>query len=421
MELNGKRLLILAGADVHCKVIEAAKELGVRTIVTDYLTDSPGKKLADECLMFSITDVDGIVEYCKQNPVDGVLNFCNDTAQKPYQQICSRLGLPCYSTEKQVEVLTNKDLFKKTCISYGVDVIPEYTEEDLQSGSIEYPVVVKPTDSRGSRGVSRCSSAEELTAALQAAKAESKANRAIIEKCMYGKQDFSMTYFFVDGTPYLLRAGDRMLGLPEYGLDRQCSCMISPSKHIQMYLDCIADRIKKMLIGLGMKNGPVFMQGFIDGNTVRVYDPGIRFPGGDYEKVYRRVNGADIMKAMVHFAITGKMEIDTAVLENGFMLNGMSSIQLDLDAAPGLIARYDGLDKVAALPEVIFIAQKAFPGEQIPASGDVKQRIGEIGILVPNRPDVIFSSIEKILREIRVEDPDGKDLLLYQIDPQYFQ
>ena len=299
MDIRGKKLLVLAGSDVHCKVVDAARELGVYTIVTDYLQDSPAKKIADESQMFSITDVDSIVDFCKTNTVDGVLNFCNDTAQAPYQKICERLNVPCFCTEEQVQKLSNKRLFKQMCVENGVAVIPEYTEADVEANAIEYPVVVKPVDSRGSRGVQTCNSIDELKKAIEIAKRESKSGEIIIEKSMYGKQDFTMTYFFVDGVPYTIRAGDRYLGKKEYGLDRQCCGLVAPSKYTDWYMRSEDQKIKNMLVNLGLKYGPVFMQGFIDGDVLRVYDPGIRFPGGDYERVFKRIVGVDLMKAMV--------------------------------------------------------------------------------------------------------------------------
>ena len=115
MDLKGKRLLILAGATVHCKVVEAAKAMGVHTIVTDYLEHSPAKDMADEKWMLNIMDVDAIVERCKNEQVDGVLNFCIDPAQRPYAQICEKLGLPCYGTSEQVHIMTDKPSFKSFC------------------------------------------------------------------------------------------------------------------------------------------------------------------------------------------------------------------------------------------------------------------------------------------------------------------
>ena len=87
--LVGKKLLILAGVDVHVKIVNAAKALGVYTIVTDYLPieESPAKRVADEYWMLNIMDVDAIVSKCREEDVDGVLAYCIDPAQIHYQQI----------------------------------------------------------------------------------------------------------------------------------------------------------------------------------------------------------------------------------------------------------------------------------------------------------------------------------------------
>jgi len=63
--MDKKKLLILGGASVHVKVVEAAKKLGLYTIVTDYLENSPAKQIADKSYMFNIYDVDEIVQMCK--------------------------------------------------------------------------------------------------------------------------------------------------------------------------------------------------------------------------------------------------------------------------------------------------------------------------------------------------------------------
>ena len=124
-DLKDKKLLILAGVDVHVKLVLAAKALGVYTIVTDYLEpkESPAKLIADEFWMLNITDVDAIVEKCREQHVDGVLAYCIDPAQIPYQQICEKLELPCYGTKQQFEIMTDKHLFKDFCLKNGVEVV----------------------------------------------------------------------------------------------------------------------------------------------------------------------------------------------------------------------------------------------------------------------------------------------------------
>ena len=100
-QLRGKKLLILAGADVHVKIVRAAKKEGIYTIVTDYLDvkDSPAKQIADECWNLSITDVDAIADKCKDEKVNGVLNYCIDPAQIPYQQICEKLNFLSFASD----------------------------------------------------------------------------------------------------------------------------------------------------------------------------------------------------------------------------------------------------------------------------------------------------------------------------------
>lgn len=111
-----KNCLFLEGASIHCKVVEAAKALGIYTIVTDYLVDSPAKLMADEKWMLNITDIDEIVQKCKEEQVDGVLSVCIDPCQRPYQKICEKLNFPCFGNEEQFFTLTDKRAFKEFCI-----------------------------------------------------------------------------------------------------------------------------------------------------------------------------------------------------------------------------------------------------------------------------------------------------------------
>ena len=407
---KGKKLLILAGAAVHCKVVEAAKDMGVHTIVTDYLESSPAKEMADEKWMLNITDVDAIVERCREEHVDGVLNFCIDPAQRPYVQICERLGLPCFATSGQMHIMTDKPSFKEFCIENGLDVIPAYTPSDIENGNCEYPIFVKPTDSRGSRGQAVCYNKEEARIAIEQAKKESSNGGVVIEKFMQGKQDFSMTYFFANGKPHLTRTGDRYLGKIEDGLNKQCIGSVSPSFNTQMYLGNVHDRVVKALTRIGIKNGPIFMQGFVDGDTVRFYDPGLRFPGTDYEKLLLEATGINLMKELISFALGGDISDYEGKLAEGYLLDGKLSVQLLVSARAGTIATFDGIDEISAHPDVVTVSQRYFPGETIPPSGDVKQRICEIVILSDR--SCAKETAEWVYSKLKVLDSDGNDMLV---------
>lgn len=409
--LRGKKLLVLAGAGVHNKVVRAAKQLGIYVIVTDYLADSPAKQLADETWMYSITDVDAIVTRCKKEQVDGVMNFCIDPAQQPYQQICEKLGVPCIGTKEQVDILTDKRKFKDYCITHNVDVIPDYSEQDILNDKVEYPIFIKPIDSRGSRGQSICYTKNEAITGLEIAKKESNNKGYICEKYMDGKQDIGSAFYVIDGEPYLVKFGDRYLGEKEDNLDKQVICTKLPSAFAPIFEEKVMPRVKSMIRSLGIKFGPVFLQGFIDGDTVRYYDPAQRMPGGDYDLILKKATGFDTVSTWIHFALTGDPKIKIGNPENAYKLNGGTALLITIAVKPGKIAKIEGLDTILKHPNVVYGRQIISEGSEIPDSGDISQRVAAIGAYVPD-VNMISDTVNDIYNTYRVTDENGKDMII---------
>ena len=413
-----KKVLLLAGAGVHCKVVQAAKELGIYTIVTDNLDvkDAPAKRMADEFLNYDIYDTDKIVEYCKRNNVDGVLGFCIDPTQRPAQEICEKLGLPSFGTKEQVFALTDKNAFKALCEENGVDVITEYSEENLDE--IAYPVLVKPVDSRGSRGIVICRNKEELKQSLSVAKKESTNGKCIIEKYMGENQELTITYIVKNGEPNLISIGDRFPGKEADNLNRQNICVIQPSRYSDMYIKNVHQKVIRMIKALGIKNGPVFMQGFADDDTVRMFDPGIRFPGNEYERIYTKATGINPMKSILQYAIGGEIDDYNGSLKDSYLLNGKVAIQYMINVGPGTIGKFDGLEEIAQLPQIVDIQQRHFVGDVIENTGDIKHRAGEICLLCENNIEEIKKCILVIQKKLSVQSTDGKNMLISPFDVQ---
>ena len=415
-----RKLLVLAGADVHCKIVEAAKKMGIYTIVTDYLAveDSPAKQIADEYWQLNITDVDAIVNRCKEEQVDAVLAFCIDPAQIPYQQVCERLNIPCYGTADQFAIMTNKRRFKDFCIKHGVDVIPEYSLEDIKGDdnqNVKYPVLVKPSVSRGSRGQFVCNSAEEVDEAYPKAAAESSDGLALIERYMLGKQDMSFSYVVIGGEPYLLKIGDRILGNPEDNLERQQIATILPSVHTEEYRQKIEPNVKNMIKALGLDFGAVFLQGFYDDGHVYMYDPGLRFPGSDFDIVLRDTTGYDNMSTFVKFALTGDCKSQQGDPNGAYKLNGHCCLILSIASRPGIIAKFKGFDEIKSNPFVVSAGRRAFVGDEIPSTGDIKQRVAEFVVNLPSR-DQVTDFIEWVYSKLKILDTEGHDMIISKVN-----
>lgn len=407
-----KKLLILGGSSVNCKFIKAAKALGVYTIVTDNNENAPGKRIADESLNISVFNVDSIIDYCKANHVDGVANFSNTYSQLTQQKVCEILGLPSYGTYEQYIALTDKTAFKKLCTENGVDVIPEYREDCLDE--VEYPVLVKPADSSGSRGISVCRTKTELVHAVAKAKAESNNGKIIIEKFMEGKQDFSVEYYCINGNPYLVRASDRYVGLAEEGLNRKAVALVAPTKLIDFYVDSINPKVTAMIRALGVQNAPIFLQGFVDGNTVRFYDPGFRFAGLEYGKVLLKATGLDLMTISVLQTLGEDISQYAEQFEKAYELNGKTLISFSVSAKSGTISVFDGIDTIRQIPGVVEVSQLANVGDFIPPRGDVAQKIVEIDVLT--KRNEMQSIIDRVQEALTVLDEYGNNILATQFE-----
>ena len=413
---ENKKLLVLAGQDVHRKIVEAAKDLGCYVIVADYLENSSAKKIADESSMISIVDVDEIVDFCKKNNVDGVVNCCNDLASRIVQQVNEKMDWPNIGTWEQVETMTNKGLFKKLCIKNGVDVVEEYTEKDVKEGHVKLPVLVKPIDSRGSRGSTICDNLIDLEKDIAKAKEASASGKVLIERYMGGHQELSITYMIIDGEPHLISVGDRHSGRREDNVDKILSCMIQPSWSIGIYLKNVDGKVKRMLKSIGLQNTAVFMQGFVDDNTIRMFDPAIRFPGNEYERVFTKANGFNPMDSVISYALTGKMEDFDGKYEGSYDLNGKVAVQYMINCRPGTIAKFVGVEKIEKHPSVVYVGHKYDVGSTIKNTGDTNHRVFDISFLVDRNEKAINAVVDFVNDNLHVLDENGDEMIVSKFD-----
>jgi len=426
MNLSGKKLLIIGGAFQHCKLVEAAKSLGVITYVTDYLPleSAPAKQLADKYFMHNITDIDEIVEMCRKEEINGVISTSLDACQKPYYHICEKLNLPCFGTAEQFHILTDKNAFKKCCIENGVDIIPEYKVELFENAKtckeVDFPVLIKPCISRGSRGQTICYSFEETAEAINLAKSESANGDIVIEKYMGQANDFSMTVLVLNGKAYIIRTVDRILGRYEDGLDKLAVGSASPSVFTGIYLEKAHKKIENFIKAIGLKNAPIFMQGFVDRDCVRFYDPGLRLPGGEYERMFESVTGKNILYPLVEFALTGAISDDSILLNaDDVYLNGKVAAQVLPTLKPGKIAIVQGLDEIKKHPKVVSAFERFSAGDVIAPTHNVNQRFGEIDIVCDDNKEM-SEVVNWVYQTLIIKDENGSDMMVSGFDPKYY-
>ena len=200
-----KKLLLLGGAHYLLPVIRAAHRLGLYVITCDYLPDNIAHKYADEYRNVSIIDKDAVLAAAREMEVDGVMSFACDPGVVTAAYVAEQLGLPSVGSYEAVSILQNKGRFRAFLRDNGFTVpwAKSYTDpaEALRDAEdYPWPMIVKPVDSAGSKGVTRVEDAGALAGAIRHALDYSFSNTFIVEQFITQRGYSSDTdCFSIDG------------------------------------------------------------------------------------------------------------------------------------------------------------------------------------------------------------------------------
>ena len=418
--IDGKKaLLVLSGVAQICEIVQDARAAGYYVIVTDYLSNSPAKAIADESWMLSIDDVDGIVAKCKERGVDGVMNYCIDPGQKPYQQICEKLSLPCVGTFEQFEVMTNKDKFKQACRSYGVGVIDEFTVDDKllpdDVAKIRFPVMVKPVDGRASKGISICDAPSDIPSAVESALANSKQGRFIVEEYVQSPE-ICAKYVVCDGDPFLTSMADVHPGFFPGGRKAYIGTQTYPSRYYEHFIFSEDHRIRKMIKGLQIKNGALSFTGFFDGSAFRFFDPSYRMGGAQDWRIVDFISGVDVSKLLTNFAMTGSMGSIDEIKKVDCAFARKRSALLYFLVREGVIGEMRGVEKACSVDGVIGYHAAHVVGDEVGGTGTV-DHVAMRFLVVCDTDDDFVRTVKRVQSEIEILDADGRSMLLPLFDP----
>ena len=182
-----KKIMLLGGLRYLKPVIDAAHKQGYYVITTDYLPDNIAHKWSDEYCNVSIIDKEAVLKEARRLQIDGIMSFACDPGVVAASYVQNKMGLPSFGPFETVEILQNKDKFRMFLEKNGFNV-PQAKGFDSVEAAMEeiywypWPVIVKPTDAAGSKGVTRVDKAEDLKPALEYAMEHSISGHIIVEE-----------------------------------------------------------------------------------------------------------------------------------------------------------------------------------------------------------------------------------------------
>ncbi len=366
MDLDGKKLLILGGGILQKEIVLEAKKLGLYAVVTDWnpVEKSPAKQLADEYLKISTADTESLAGFIKENNVSGVITGFSDVLLHHYVDLCERVKLPYYANKVQLKYLHNKKRFKNLCRKFGIKTPKEYSInfEDICFPELEFPVVVKPVDGEGGKGLTICKNIKELNKTCKRALSFSRSNQLISEQYLQG-DEITVFYLFNNRQVILTAVADRLVQNVYKSLPPLPIGYLFPSKYTENYIHSVHQKVTQMFNSLDIKYGFAYIQAIVHNGEIYFLEAGFRLtPVMDF-KLSEKVVGINPLRSLIEFAVTGKMGLNVS---NEITANWSKyGCNVTILCSPGTIKKVEGIENISEIPQVIDVIQSYREGDTI--------------------------------------------------------
>lgn len=289
------RIMILGTQGEFVQLVKKAKERGYVTIVCDGYPEGPARKYADEAYVIPVTETDRIAELCRNKKVDGIMTSFSDLLLECMVKIASQAGLPCYLKPKQLPWYRDKSVCRETLKKLGlpepkfcrlpVEVIRHRDQKKAEAltEGMQYPLISKPLDKYGSRGIFRIYDKSELLEKAALAMEFTELPEILLEEYNDG-HEFNMMTWVTEGQVYTISIADReKTEFPEVMLP-QSTRNVYPSRFLDQVEADARNLLQKYISHTGQREGALSMQFFwTEGKGIQVCEIAARFFGYEHE------------------------------------------------------------------------------------------------------------------------------------------
>ena len=314
-----KKILLLGGSAQQIVAIETAKKLGLYTILCDYLTDNPGQYVADKFYLASTTNKDLILDIAKKEEIDGIVAYASDPAAPTAAYVSEKLGLPGNPFDS-VEILCNKDKFRKflgengfnTPVARGYSTSSSALYDLAVSKTFEFPMIVKPVDSSGSKGVTVLRNQERLEEAILLAFRFSRCKKIVVEEFIEKKHDY-----LVGGDIFIKDGKIVLWGLLNCHRDSEVNELVPVGKSYPLRLSSsdvenIKSTLQDLVTKLNIRSGAMNVELIIDSkDRVWLVDVGPRNGGNMIPDLLGYIFNVDVVELTIRAAMGMDFEIES--------------------------------------------------------------------------------------------------------------
>ncbi len=398
--------IVLGGTNAHIALIKNLRKRGYHVILIDYLENPPAKNFADEHLQESTLDSKKVLEIALKRKASLVISTSIDQANTVACYVAEKLGLPKpYSYETALNV-TDKLLMKKIMVENDIPTskfvsINEY--EKFEDVGLTYPLVVKPSDSTGSKGVRRANTISEVEIYFYKALKVSRNNKVIIEEFVEGKE-IQIDCFISQNQARIIMIRQKNQIRLNGNFTMQSVGSSIPTELSKAGYEKIQTISNQIATVFNLNNTPLFIQAIIDKkDNVKVVEFAPRVGGGLSFRLIELYTGFDFLNASIDSFLNIKPTIE--IRESNFLLESVI-----IYSKEGIFDRITGHEKLLeenVIDEFFFFVSK---GMQIGSDMSTKSRVGAFIIKAESKEE-LDRKILMAINELQVFDIDGTAIM----------
>lgn len=367
--------MIIGGGLLQLPAILTAKKMGLQVIVTDYNPNAPGMKDADIPIIMSTRDFEGSVRVAraqnKLTPIHGVLTVGTD-ASMTVAAVANALGLPGIKFE-DAEAATNKIKMRMRFKEHGVPspkFLPVWSLADVKKACkiLDFPVVIKPSDNMGARGVMRIDNLNQISEGFHFAKEASPSGEIIVEEYMEG-HELSIDAIIFNDEINITGVADRIIEYPPYFVETGHTMPTSmPEETVKEACEIMKHGIHALGISIGAAKGDIK----ITSSGIMIGELAARLSGGFMSAyTYPLSSGVDLMRAAIEVALGQEPGNIEPVMNR-------VSIERAIITKPGIVKKINGLEEALKVPFVDELFLNVKQGDRVTAPTSNVEKAGNI-------------------------------------------
>ena len=402
MSANQKKLMLLGGLRYLLPVIEAAHRHGIHVITVDYRPDNIAHRYSDEYHNVSIIDKDAVLALAQELQIDGIMSFAVDPGVVAAAYTAEKMGLPFQCSYEAACILQNKSRFRQFLADNGFNVpnARGYSEAGEALNDIDYfnwPVIVKPVDSAGSKGVTRVDDPAQLPAAIAHALDCSPSRHFIIEDFLE-KEGYSSDTdsFSVDGDLVFCTFNNQYFDADAEN-EYTPAAYSWPSSLSQDVQDELRSELQRLVSLLDMKTGLYNIETRLCTNgKAYIMEVSPRAGGNRLIEMLKYVTGEDIVERATLAAVGEKFQ----PVNRGADQSRQSIVELILHAnQPGAFVRLDIAPEVK--PLIIEEDLWVKPGDIVETFTGANMAIGTLALKADTQEE-IGSFVNRIKEQVKI-------------------